>query len=209
MTISKVNRSHSNVCIDFFINHVRKSFESNKAKEILDQIDWKTWIYGSGLPPVTVDLETKIYKEAVAIAHHYMEGKETQADIDAFKSYDSMLKSIVLTEFNRNIGQTSKEMIAKLDSDLSLAKETNVAVTMCWLQVAVKSGYHISPFIAEEKFVGKVGRTAYILPVYRAMITVDKQQAWKIFQKHIDFYHPITKGILESAFGNAKELISM
>ena len=50
------------------------------------------------------------------------------------------------------------------------------------------SGYHQSPFAVEDDFVGKVGRTAYILPIYREMMNVDKTQAWSIFQKHIKFY---------------------
>ena len=56
----------------FYINYVTSNLDKTNAKKILDQIDWKTWIYGPGLPPITIDLDTEVYHEAIDIAHHYM-----------------------------------------------------------------------------------------------------------------------------------------
>ena len=135
---------------------------------------------------------------------HYLNGQQTQADIDLYKSYSNTLKSVIFSEFRLNIKSLTKEIIAKFDSDNNVSSDKNVSIQVSWQGLSVTTGYHPSPFPAEDNLVGNVGRTAYILPIYREMMAVDRDQAWNIFQKHINFYHPITRGILNDLFSSSQ-----
>lgn len=186
--------------IDKFISHVKKSFKKDEAKVILDQIDWETWIYGPGFPPVSVDLETESYNNAINIANNYISGQSTSEDIDTYNSFDMSLKSIVLIEFLTKIDQVTSETVAKINDDLNVSAETNVQLISPWQQLAVRTGYEPSPFDSADAFVGAVGRYALIVPVFRAMQSIDVDQARAIFEKHKAFYHPITRGVIEDTF---------
>jgi len=59
--------------IAYFIAFVDNTFNSEDDRAIIDEvshIDWDTWIYEPGYPPVNVDLDTDSYYEAMSIAHH-------------------------------------------------------------------------------------------------------------------------------------------
>ena len=190
--------------VDLFHSYVYKNFKREDAHNIMNQIDWDTWIYGPGMPPVTVNLETDLYDSAINISNHYLQGTPDPSDIDTYKNFDVVLKSVFLTELVTNIDQVSTELAQKIDSDLGCSKEQYVGVQMRWQQIAILSGFEPSPFTTGDEFVGKIGRTALILPVYNAMQEIDKDQAWSIFQKHISFYHPITRGIITDSFNGEK-----
>lgn len=195
---------------NLFIKFVKTNFNSSESSKILKKIDWKKWIYGTGLPPVAVDLETEVYNTAIRLAHDYLEkGSLNKTDIEEYKAFDIVLKSVFLTELVTNINKVSKNLAEKIDNDLNCSLEQFIGVQMRWQQIAILTGLEAAPFAEGDQFVGKIGRTALILPVYKAMIQMNKQEAWQIFQKHYIFYHPITRGIINDAFGNSdSELVS-
>ena len=76
--------------------------------------------------------------------------------------------------------------------------------------IDIKSGHQPSPFTIADDFVGSIGKTSAVSPVYSMMNTIDKTTSWAIYLKHKDFYHPITREAIESLFGGKQvvELVS-
>jgi len=42
-------------------------------EEILNKIDWETWVKKPGLPPITLDFTTPVYFEAVNMAQDFLD----------------------------------------------------------------------------------------------------------------------------------------
>ena len=79
-----------------YIEFVRENFDEIKAESILKQIDWDTWIYKPGLPPVILDFESQEYDDAIALAQSYIDGKGevSPPEKEKYKTWFVSLKGI-------------------------------------------------------------------------------------------------------------------
>jgi leukotriene-A4 hydrolase len=185
---------------ELFVSHVKKEFARKQAEEILGKVDWQTWIYGTGMPPVRVDLDTEVYDVAVELAMKYVNENPDPEDVEKYKAFDILLKKIVLVQFLTNFDQMTLEKVAKIDEDLKFSEEPNVQLQAPWQQLAIRTGFEPSPFETADKLVGSLGRYALIVPVYTAMEAADLEKAKEIYAKHKAFYHPITRAAIEATF---------
>ena len=78
-----------------------------------------------------------------------------------------------------------------LEKDLKLDEEPNSEIRNMWLQIAVYSGYHTTPFAEEDTFLGEIGRMKFLNPVFKAVNSVSNADAVRIYKNHKGFYHPI------------------
>jgi len=187
--------------VDFFTQFVSNTFRKREARAILKEIDWDTWIYGTGYPPVVVDLETEEFDLAMRIAHNYINAEYDVADIEAYNKFSSdfVFKSVILMEFIASDSMTT-ELVARINSDLGVSQETNTGFRYLWIILGISSDYLQTPFESADQYVGSIGRNAYVTPIYTEIIKKDRDTAWTIFQKHIDFYHPIARDSVSSLF---------
>jgi leukotriene-A4 hydrolase len=49
--------------------------------------------------------------------------------------------------------------------------------------------------------LGAVGRMKFVRPLYRRLAVVDRDLALKTFEKNMEFYHPICRGMVEKDLG--------
>ena len=195
--------------IDFFRLFIMKIYSSEESKEILSKIDFETWIFAPGLPPVTLDFDTPEYNGAINLATDFIDGKADPATaVKIYRNFTIDLKGLFITHLINNIKQIDDCKAEYIDDTLSISKEINGEVIFRWLQVAIRSGQLRYPYALADDFVGSIGRMKFIIPVYTAIFDQDPSQAKAIYAKHKDFYHPLAVEGIEKILNGDVALIS-
>lgn len=74
---------------DFFVSYVYQNFSKDQASTILSKIDWDTWFYGKGLPPVTANFYNDDVTKAHDLAADYISknGTASPKNYEDFKEF--------------------------------------------------------------------------------------------------------------------------
>ena len=107
----------------YFIQSVSQWFDPIKTNDILSKIDWFTWINGPGLPPVTMNFETNEEKQAIALAHKFINKEDvSEDDVNAYNSWFTELKAIFIQEllYNKD-APDMPAVLAAVDDKLAIS----------------------------------------------------------------------------------------
>ncbi|CAI2361127.1 unnamed protein product [Moneuplotes crassus] len=189
--------------INYFTSFVTETFSENESRDILEEIDFDTWIYAPGLPPVTLDFETEEYNQSIELAQNFLDGTvDKEAALKLYLSFSVNLKGLFISHLIDNIEEVDEDKASYIDNTLHISSEINGEIIYRWLQVAIRSGQLGSPFTSAEEFVSSIGRQKFVMPVYMAMKDIDIAKAKEIFERHRDFYHPLTVTAIEKKLYN-------
>ena len=206
-----------------FEGFVKRNFSWKNSTEILSKIDWDAWLNKPGLPPVIQNFETPEYNLAIQLATNYVVNKTSISGAkDIYSHWDVNLKNLFLTHLIKQDPTISPDLVTIIDTDLEVSKELNSNILTKWYQLGkfinkniehiwlsgidIKTGHQPSPFAVADGFVGSIGKTSAVTPIYSIMKAKDKDTAWAIYQKHRDFYHPITREAIETLFRAQKDI---
>ena len=155
---------------DQFVRTLYDSMEHDKAQEIFDQIDWDTWLYTPGLPPVVDDFETEIYDNATALADYYIDNGSGPSWKGIYTTdYYTNLKAIFHSRLVERINEIDADTALLIENDMQMHSEKNPEVLYIWYQAAVLSGLHTAPYEIEDEFLGSIGRMKFLNPIYRSI----------------------------------------
>jgi hypothetical protein len=90
-----------------------------------------------------------------------------------------------------------------LDTYFSFENCGNAEIMTDWFVLGIKNNYtELNPDI--QKFLGKVGRRKYLLPIYETLLKNNKTKALAIdiFEKNKGNYHSVTKNSIEELIKN-------
>lgn len=170
-----------------------KYFEGEK----LDQIDWDTWFYVPGMPPVTPNFDNPLTQASNNLAERWIsgEGEFSLKDISDLTAKQIMLFLDVLT---LKLDQFSIEKMEKLDSIYNLSKSTNAEIKSRLYEMGLKLNWDkmVEPTLS---FLTSQGRMKYVRPLYRALFnsSVGKDAGIKCFLENKHFYHTICARMIE------------
>ena len=176
---------------EYFIETVKKELPS-KAEEILAKIDWETWLYAPGFPPIKNDFSNKYDQEIREDVALFYENKLPDDFIDTFKGWHTLLKQYFLSQ----IKDTNKELddiqLSYLSNSLNLKEGYNVEVNCLYFLIVLIHGKTIEEDVKNAliTFLGKHGRINYVRPIYTEFIRRDRETAKATFEKYRNFYHP-------------------
>ena len=91
----------------------------------------------------------------------------------------------------------------KLASAYDILSSQNAELLCAYFLVALKAEDD-AVYERVYEFLGTIGRMKYVRPLFRALNKVKPDLATKAFEKYKDFYHPITRGMVEKDLGLAK-----
>ncbi|XP_006914655.1 leukotriene A-4 hydrolase isoform X2 [Pteropus alecto] len=91
---------------DFLYSHFK-----DKA-DILNQVDWNTWLHSPGLPPVKPNYDMTLTNACIALSQRWITAKED--DLNAFNSAD--LKDLSSHQLNEFLAQMLQRMVTALHS---------------------------------------------------------------------------------------------
>ncbi len=175
-------------------------------KGILEQIDWDTWFYKPGMPPVKLDYDESLAKKSyeLAIQWHTSDilgvgsdgpDKASSKDIGGWSSSQIVAFLDRLNEL-RSLTPMHSRTTRKMAATYPLLEETQNAEIRCsWYLLCLKAGDDaILPKV--EAMLREQGRMKFVRPLYRAMFESSrlkggKEKALETFEKCKGLYHPI------------------
>jgi len=175
---------------DFFMKH----FEGNPK---VKSVDWETWLYGTGMPPVLPELDQTMALDSQKLADHWVsvdrEGKAPpkENEMASWKSLQitCFLDALQIKTGGMPLKVSTLHSMQKL-YDFSNTRNSEVLFRYCELAIPAEDE-SILPLTI--RFITTQGRLKFARPLYRALYKskMGKNLAVSTFLKYKDFYHPI------------------
>ncbi|ORY43806.1 leukotriene A4 hydrolase [Rhizoclosmatium globosum] len=202
--------SHKSITSFQFKDNLYAYFEKTHGQEkvdILNTVDWDTWFFKEGMPPVKNEFDQTLAQECNTLATRWTQF--ANAPVGANHSFDaqdiakfSTNQTVVFLETLLTESSSTKFSVAVLDTMDSVYKLTqvrNCEIRCRWQELCLASGREaIFPEVVE--FVTTMGRMKYVRTLYRALrkcSAAGEQLAKATFVKHKAFYHPICAQMVE------------
>ena len=173
-----------------------ETFIKNNVKDwekILNDIDWDTWVFAPGFPPVENDFSNKYADEVDQAVKDFYENKLGDDFVKTFKDWFTLLKQNFLNKIKESDIALSETQLEFLNEKLELIQgKYNVEVSCSYYLTVLYHGTLSTKF--EESlvdFLGKHGRINYIRPLFSALARRNKELAIKTLDKYRNFYHSI------------------
>ena len=187
---------------DFFIETINKELPEDKAKEVLDQIDWVQWIEAPGYPPIKNDFSNKYATEVLDAVDKFYKNQLPDDFKNTFVGWQTLLKQYFLNTIKDTEKELEDGQLKLLSDELNLKEGYNAEVNFGYFMVVLLHGKELDDVFktALIAFLGKFGRLKYLRPLYRALYVRDKDTALATFEKWKSSYHPIAVRLIELDF---------
>lgn len=162
----------------------------------------KEWFYGKGIPKNCVKIVSPRFQTVESLADQFAAGK------NIFKGKGKNLKrSTYVTQewlaFIRKLPETiSVDQLKLLDEKLNFKGSGNAEIMTEWFVLGINAGYKdIRPEM--EKFLNKVGRRKFLLPIYKTLAK-DKDNlafARSVYKKARPYYHSVSQKTMDELLG--------
>lgn len=186
----------------YFADYAFKSlgteeFEQYLYANLIDRTDTVTradvreWLYEPGLPDTMQRVHVAAFEEVDDKRERWLAGE--QIDTGDWSIHERLY-------FLRHVpDDLSQAQLARLDDDFQLTGTRNNAVLTAWLGIAIRQGYQPALHRIDEMVFG-MGRLSFLIPVYSALIEVDPDYAWELYEQAKPGYHQLTRVSLEALF---------
>ena len=187
---------------DFFIETINKELPEDKAKEVLEQIDWVQWIEAPGYPPIKNDFSNKYATEVLDAVDKFYKNQLPDDFKNTFIGWHTLLKQYFLNTIKDTEKELEDGQLKLLSEELNLKEGYNAEVNFGYFMVVLLHGKELDDVFktALIAFLGKFGRLKYLRPLYRALYVRDKDTALTTFEKWKSSYHPIAVRLIELDF---------
>lgn len=184
-----------------------------KQKEQLDTIDWESWLYKPGMPPITPKFDTSLADQCYGLADKWYNAVKSNAsfnetfsanDIVDFNSNQSVVFLDTLVSLNKreDFKWSENQDALKAMSEIykSYSESQNAEVLFRWFVVQV-TGQNTVYYDQLGEWLGTVGRMKFVRPGYVLLNKVDHERAITYFRKFESSYHPICKAMVKKDLG--------
>ncbi|AOA62009.1 Leucyl aminopeptidase (leukotriene A4 hydrolase) with epoxide hydrolase activity [Komagataella phaffii GS115] len=179
--------------------------------EILDKVDWETWLYKFGLPPKP-KFDTSLVDECYDLAAKWVDvtkkdskdllkktfssddisnftGNQTNVFLDTLVSYQGVEGFL----WNSKEGEQALTFMRESYSVYDDSKNAEVIFRWYRLQLTGRSKQYYQRL---ADWLGTIGRMKFVRPSYRMLNDVDPQLAKDTFLKFEPIYHPICRSMI-------------
>ncbi|RUO30318.1 M1 family metallopeptidase [Aliidiomarina soli] len=157
--------------------------------------DVQQWLYQPGLPESMVTVEVDAFSEVDDARQAWLEG--AAVDMSQWSIHERLY-------FLRHLPNgMSDDELARLDRELGLTSTQNNAVLTNWLEIAIRHDYEPALHRVEEMALG-MGRLAYLIPVYSALLEADPTRAFELYEQAKPDYHQLTRDSIEALLADAR-----
>lgn len=184
--------------------------------------DYNEWIFRNGLPKNSVIINSPRLKRMESLAKRFSAGENVFEPVVTYqwqKIKNSIKKKRIkkVSKIKRDdfIVQEWQTFIRGLSDDISIEKLKYLDATFnfsTWGNSEVMAEWFVLNIHREnriirpaiEKFISKVGRRKYLLPIYKALVnnTDDKVWAKKVFDNSKAYYHAVSRNSIAKLFTN-------
>jgi leukotriene-A4 hydrolase len=165
-----------------------------------EKLHLREWIYRPGLPPDRPVLHSLIFERVQSQVEQWRQDKNPQAlDTRQWSTHEWLY---FLHQIAPDLD--TREM-AKLDAAFKFTLSGNAEILTVWLEQAVLQGY-VPAYGALENFLQQVGRRKFLLPLYKALLQRDQENAQAIYFKARPHYHAVATTSLDNILAiNSKQ----
>ena len=139
------------------------------CEEVKD-IDWNTWLYAPGMPPVKPDFDQTLVIPVYDLADRWRKwSDDTSADCPFHQDDLKSFMSEQVTEFLNNLmvgDPLSLKAVEKLTEVYKFNESPNKEILFRWIRLGLGVHYEASVQPAVD-LVTEVGRGKYVIPIYR------------------------------------------
>jgi len=172
-----------------------KLLKPNKLK-----FNTKEWLYGSGIPKNCIRIESPRFLAVQQMADDFVAGKDIfHIKVKGKKKKIKLTRDYLITQewqaFIRKLPRNiDTDKLRLLDEKINFKGWGNAEIATEWYVLAIEAGYtDVRPEM--EKFLNKVGRRKFLLPIYKALAKDPDNLAWatKVYDKARNNYHAVSK----------------
>ncbi|KAK6204883.1 leukotriene A-4 hydrolase 2 [Scheffersomyces amazonensis] len=197
-----------------FIDTLYGFFEDKH--EILDSIDWNTWLYKPGMPPVNPNFDTTLADQCYDLADKWFSNIQgntnsqfSSNDITKFDANQSVVFLETLISYNKRDDfkwKNHHDSLKSMEEIYQIYDKTlNAEVLFRWyvLQVTGERSEYLHRL---GEWLGTVGRMKFVRPGYVLLNSVNHELAIEYFKKNEASYHPICKSMVKKDLGLVSNL---
>ncbi|RCK63112.1 Leukotriene A-4 hydrolase [Candida viswanathii] len=192
-----------------FVDTLYDFYEPKGKKEALDNIDWETWLFVSGLPEkpeFDLTLASQVYKLVDKWVGYVEKGGELPSDeTEHFEGEQDMLFLETLTAKFKTLKvkpETIREF-PKIYPKYTASK--NGEIISRWNELLISFGKYSREDELVQTFaawLGTIGRMKYVRPGYVLLKNgVSRDFAVETFKKYEHTYHPICRTMVKKDLG--------
>ncbi|CCD24438.1 bifunctional aminopeptidase/epoxide hydrolase NDAI_0D01240 [Naumovozyma dairenensis CBS 421] len=182
-------------------------------RELLENVDWETWLFKPGMPPkpqFDTTLANTVYALAKKWLHNASEFNSVEEFESAFSSEDIkgfnsnqivlFLEVLVQKEFLghnapggydwANYPLASSSLLSIYSEKIAQSQNAEIIFKTFKFEILCALNIYYEKLAA---WLGTVGRMKFVRPGYRLLDSVDHKLAVDTFHKFKDSYHPICK----------------
>ncbi|CAG59351.1 uncharacterized protein GVI51_G01287 [Nakaseomyces glabratus] len=196
-----------------FLDTLFEFFENKR--EILENVDWETWLFKPGMPPKPQFITTMADNVFSLVNKWIVKAQELKTTEEFSKEFSES----DLSEFNSNqvvlfleelVAQNCVPVESKIEwSKYSVASESLLSIykkqvtesqnaEVVFKNYKFQTTARIQPSYQQlANWLGTVGRMKFVRPGYRLLNAVDRDLAIATFEKLKDTYHPICKQLVK------------
>jgi aminopeptidase N len=184
--------------------------------------DYDEWIFHNGLPKNSVIINSPRLKRMESLAKRFSSGEKVFEPIVTYEwqkikksKKKKRIKKVSKIKREDFIVQEWQTFIRGLSDDISIEKLQyldatfnfstwgNSEVMAEWFVLNIhQKNRAVRPAI--EKFISKVGRRKYLLPIYKALVSNPEDKVWakKVFDNSKAYYHAVSRNSVAELFAN-------
>ncbi|XP_033105595.1 leukotriene A-4 hydrolase-like [Anneissia japonica] len=174
-------------------------FQKKVPSDAFDGVDWDTWFFKPGMPPVKPDYDTTLADACTELCELWDQASED--DLGGFSKTD--IEDFSALQIKEFLGQLLQKdplpisHILAMDNAYQLSASHNSEIKFKWLELQIKSEHEpvIQPAL---DFVNIQGRMKFVRPIYRELYAYDKasDKAVANFKEQEKYMHPITRSMV-------------
>ncbi|RLV94466.1 Leukotriene A-4 hydrolase [Spathaspora sp. JA1] len=193
-----------------FVATLYEFYEPLGKKDVLDSIDWDTWLFKEGVPEYP-KFDTTLADQVYSLVDKWVQYVEkggvfpfSEADVANFEGEQEMLFLETLIEKFKTLSseQLTSELIRRFPCVYpKYSASGNGEFISLWNELLITFGKYNSNDEVVQKFaswLGSVGRMKYVRPGYKLLISgVSLEFARETFAKYEQNYHPICHAMVK------------
>lgn len=175
-----------------FIEYLRNTL----GREFNDDFQAENWIYKPGIPQNCPIPQSRHFDRIDQVRQDFLNGKDFIKD----KNWTTHEWLYFIRKLPENI---SLESLKKLDEICHFSQSGNSEIQAAWFEKIIPTDY-AGADIFIEKFLCRVGRRKFVLPLYKSMLKSQRHalRAVDIYKRARSGYHAVTAQSVDLLFKN-------